>query len=74
VINILNYFFYSSLSLVTPTSKCTLRVFSHSTFRKDVLLGETRIDIHKQLVKEQGKFDKTNLALDVKVGKQIFLF
>ena len=74
MINILNYFFYSSLSLVTPTSKCTLRVFSHSTFRKDVLLGETRIDIHKQLVKEQGKFDKTNLALDVKVGKQIFLF
>lgn len=52
--------------LVTSTSKCTLRVFSHSTFRKDVLLGETRIDIHKQLVKEQGKFDKTNLALDVK--------
>ena len=38
-----------------------------------MLLGETRIDIHKQLVKEQGKFDKTNLALDVKVGKQNFL-
>lgn len=52
--------------LVTITSKCLLRLYSHSTFKRDLVLGEGRIDIHKQLMREQGKFDKTNLVLDIK--------
>ena len=59
--------------LVTTTSKCLLRVFSHSTFRRDVLIGEARLDVNKQLVKEQGKFDNTNLTLDIKVNWHIIL-
>ncbi len=57
-----------SRSLVTTASKCYLRVYSHSTFRRDVLIGEARMDINKQLVKVQGKFDNTSLTLDIKVN------
>lgn len=53
--------------LVTPTSKCLLRIYSHSTFRRDTVLGEGRLDIQKQLVRVQGKFDKTSLIIDIKV-------
>ena len=56
-----------SCRLVTPTSKCLLRFYSHSLLKRDLVLGEGRIDIHKQLVREQGKFDKTNLVVDIKV-------
>lgn len=58
-------------SLVKINSKCLLRLYSHSTFKRDLILGEGRIDIQKQLVREQGKFDKTNLVLDVKVSLQL---
>lgn len=63
-------FYFSILlifRLVTTSSKCLLRLYSHSTFKRDLVLGEGRIDINKQLVREQGKFDKTNLVLDIKV-------
>jgi hypothetical protein len=36
-----------------------------------LVLGEGRIDIQKQLVREQGKFDKTSLVLDVKVSLKL---
>ncbi len=62
-------FFFSSL--VKINSKCLLRLYSHSTFKRDLVLGEGRIDIQKQLVREQGKFDKTNLVLDVKVSLKL---
>lgn len=62
---------YFLCRLVTTTSKCLLRLYSHSTFKRDLVLGEGRVDIHKQLVREQGKFDKTNLVLDVKVSHDI---
>ncbi len=52
-------------------SKCLLRLYSHSTFKRDLVLGEGRIDIQKQLVREQGKFDKTSLVLDVKVSLKL---
>jgi len=56
---------------VKINSKCLLRLYSHSTFKRDLVLGEGRIDIQKQLVREQGKFDKTNLVLDVKVRHEL---
>lgn len=66
---IMSSFYFPPLifRLVTTSSKCLLRLYSHSTFKRDLVLGEGRIDINKQLVREQGKFDKTNLVLDVKV-------
>jgi len=52
--------------LVTPTSKFSFQVYSHSTFRRDNLLGEARLDLHKQLIREQGKLDHSNIVLDLK--------
>ena len=52
--------------LVTPTSKILFQLFSHSTFRRDNILGEARLDLHKQLVREQGKFENANVVMELK--------
>jgi len=52
--------------LVTPSSKCCFRVYSHSTFKRDVLLGESKLDVHEQLVHERGKLENTQVKLELK--------
>ena len=58
--------------LVTSESKVLFQVYSHFTFKRNHLLGEARLDLHKQLVREQGKLDHTNIVLDLKVLFRIF--
>lgn len=60
--------------LVTPNTKILFQIFSHSTFRRDHLLAEARLDLHNQLIREQGKFDHLNVVLDLKVRRRLTLF
>jgi len=52
--------------IVTPHSKIVFRVFNHSTFKKDSLLGHCSLDLYSVLKLTGGKCDKYELTLDLR--------
>ncbi|XP_046411227.1 E3 ubiquitin-protein ligase Su(dx) isoform X1 [Neodiprion fabricii] len=73
--------------LVTPYSQLHFRLLDHSTFRRDALIGEKRINLFQVLSYYSGKLDNVELTLDLmsenkhdaygplsKVGELVTLF
>ncbi|XP_012255034.2 E3 ubiquitin-protein ligase Su(dx) [Athalia rosae] len=73
--------------LVTPYSQLHFKLLDHSTFRKDALIGEKRINLFQVLSYYSGKLDNVELTLDLmsenkhdvysppsKVGELVTLF
>lgn len=54
---------------VTPYSKLLFRMYDHSTFKKDSLLGEHNLDLYTVLKKNQGRCNGTMLTLPLKSNK-----
>lgn len=52
-------------SLVTPHSHLHFRLLDHSTFRKDAVLGETRLSLYEVLTHYNGKCENLELTLDL---------
>ncbi len=52
--------------LVTPYSKILLRLFDHSSFKKDALLGEHTLDLFTVLKKHDGRLNNVKMSVDVK--------
>ncbi|XP_023336886.1 E3 ubiquitin-protein ligase Su(dx), partial [Eurytemora carolleeae] len=52
--------------IVTAYSKLVFRVYNHSTFKKDSLLGNCSLDLYSVLKQNNGKCDNFELALDLK--------
>jgi hypothetical protein len=40
---------------VTPYSKIVFRIYDHSTFKKDALLGDCSLDLYSVLKKNSGR-------------------
>lgn len=68
---------------VKPQSTLHFRVLDHSTFRKDTLIGEKKINLYQILTHYKGKIEKLELTLDLicegkdqslKVGELVTLF
>lgn len=51
--------------LVTPHSHLHFRLLDHSTFRKDAVLGETRLSLYEVLTHYNGKCENLELTLDL---------
>lgn len=73
--------------LVTPYSQLHFKLLDHSTFRRDALIGEKRINLFQVLSYYNGKLDNVELTLDLmsenkhdsygtpsKVGELVTLF
>lgn len=71
--------------LVTPYSQLHFRLLDHSTFRKDTLIGEKRINLFQVLSHYNGKLENLELTFDLmseskhdsqlcKVGELITVF
>jgi len=57
---------HTEMSLhVTPYSKLVFRVYDHSTFKKDALLGDCSLDLYSVLKKNGGRCQNQELALDL---------
>jgi hypothetical protein len=52
--------------LVTPYSKVLFRLYDHSAFKKDALMGETGIELYGILVKHDGHLARLTMSLDLK--------
>jgi len=52
--------------IVTCYSKLVFRVYNHSTFKKDSLIGYCSLDLFSVLKQNNGKCDNFELALDLK--------
>ena len=50
---------------MTPYSKLVFRVYDHSTFKKDALLGDCSLDLYSVLKKNGGRCQNQELALDL---------
>ena len=48
--------------VVTPFSKILYRLFDHSSFKKDAVLGEHTMDLYTVLKKHQGKLQSTTVS------------
>ena len=51
--------------VVTPFSKILYRLFDHSSFKKDAVLGEHTMDLYTVLKKHQGKLQSTTVSADL---------
>lgn len=51
--------------LVTPQSTLHFRILDHSSFRKDTLIGEKRLNLFQLLTHYHGKCDNLELNLDL---------
>ena len=51
---------------VTPYTKVLFRVYDHSAFKKDSLVGECVIELYGILVKHDGRLQSLTLSLDLK--------
>lgn len=51
--------------LVTPYSKIHFRLYDHSTFKKDALLGEHTLDLFNVLKTRDGKCQNSTISLDM---------
>jgi len=51
--------------LVTPHSHLHFRLLDHSTFRKDAVVGETRLSLYEVLTHYNGKCENLELTLDL---------
>jgi len=51
--------------LVTPHSLLHFRLLDHSTFRKDAVVGETRLSLYEVLTHYNGKCENLELTLDL---------
>lgn len=51
--------------LVTPYSHLHFKLLDHSTFRRDALIGEKRINLFQVLSYYNGKLDNVELTLDL---------
>ena len=51
--------------VVTPYSKILYRLFDHSSFKKDAVLGEHTMDLYTVLKKHQGKLQSTTVSADL---------
>ena len=52
--------------LVTPYSKILFRLYDHSAFKKDSLLGEASVELYGILVKHDGRLSRLTRSLDLK--------
>ena len=52
--------------LVTPYSKMLLRLYDHSSFKKDALLGEHSVDLFTLLRKHEGNLDGVSLQAELR--------
>ncbi len=52
--------------LVTPYSKLLLRVYDHSSFKRDALLGEAAVDVFGLLRKHGGALDGVSMQVDLR--------
>jgi len=52
--------------IVTCHSKIVFRMYNHSTFKKDSLIGSTSLDLFSVLKQNNGKCDNYELAMDLK--------
>jgi hypothetical protein len=51
--------------VVTPFSKILFRLFDHSAFKRDALLGEHAMDLYNVLKKHGGKCKDTTVSVDL---------
>jgi hypothetical protein len=51
--------------LVTPYSKIHFRLYDHSTFKKDSLLGENTLDLYSVLKTRDGKCNNASVSVDL---------
>ena len=51
--------------LVTPYSKILFRLYDHSAFKKDSLLGEHTLNLFNVLKQREGKCQKSQISLDM---------
>lgn len=56
--------------LITPYSQLQFRLLDHSSFRKDTLIGEKRINLYDILVHYNGKLENLELTLDLLAGNK----
>ncbi len=52
--------------LVTPYSKILFRLYDHSAFKKDSLVGEAVLELYGILVKHDGRLQRLTMSLDLK--------
>ena len=52
--------------LVTPYSKILFRLYDHSAFKKDSLVGEASLELYGILVKHDGRLQRLTMSLDLK--------
>ncbi len=51
--------------VVTPYSKILFRLFDHSAFKRDALLGEHTMDVYTVLKKHQGRLRAVTVSVDL---------
>jgi hypothetical protein len=51
--------------LVTPYSKILFRLYDHSTFKKDTLVGENTLNLFNVLKQRDGKCQKSTMSLEL---------
>lgn len=51
--------------LVTPYSKLSFKIFSHSSLRKDLMLGQEVVDLYSKLKLHKGKFENLSMILEL---------
>lgn len=56
--------------LVTPYSLLHFRLLDHSSFRKDALIGEKRINLYDILEPYSGKLESLELTVDLLAGSK----
>ncbi|XP_014213133.1 E3 ubiquitin-protein ligase Su(dx) [Copidosoma floridanum] len=56
--------------LVTPYSQLHFRLLDHSSFRKDTLIGEKKINLYNILAHYNGKLENLELTLDLLSGSK----
>jgi hypothetical protein len=54
--------------LVTPYSKILFRLYDHSTFKKDALLGEHTLNLFNVLKTRDGKCQNSTMSLEMQVS------